>query len=494
MIGIKAPFAPDVARTLYAVPAACNRGLRHLLIICSVVFSLSEQATASSHDIPFLSAAQLAPDYWLARSKAPDQILRTPKQIAASNAELLSTLPDMLDLARAPDSYSPQQLLTLINQSSALPKAARFYADGKQLTPADFARYQQAMALQTLADSSGAKAGASVQAAYALVTSRGIIRAFPTLDRVFNDGMDTDIDRFQETAVFPGQPLQLLHHSQDRLWAFVRHYHYSGWLQVKHLALTDKQTALDYANNPDFLLVTGARAFTNFTAEQPEVSEVALDMGVRLPLLKDFPALVHDQNPAFSYVVQLPVRRTDGTLALLPALVARSQDVRTGFLPLTRANIIRQSFKFLGERYGWGHDYNARDCSGFIGEVYKTFGILLPRNTSSLGKQRFAAELQLDNATAAEKAQALNQSDTGDLLLIPGHVMLVLGREDDGQLFVIHSVNGLSYFHSNGQYYQSKLNGVSITPLLPLQLNQHTSYLQALYNIKSLTRETYAHP
>lgn len=457
-----------------------------LLIISTGVITVIPTATASSHDIPFLHAAQLAPDYWLARSKEPDQILRTPAQIAASNAQLLSTLPDMLDLAKAPESYSQKELLALINQSSALPKAARFYADGRQLTPADFARYQQAMALDVLP--------ASVQAAYALVTSRGIIRAFPTLDRVFNDGMDTDIDRFQETAVFPGQPLQVLHYSQDRIWAFVRHYHYSGWLQVKHLALTDKQTALNFANNPDFLLVTGARAHTNFTAEQPDVSEVALDMGVRLPLLREFPALVHDQNPAFSYVVQLPVRRTDGTLALMPALVARSQDVRTGFLPLTRANIIRQSFKFLGERYGWGHDYNARDCSGFIGEVFKTFGVLLPRNTSSLGKQRFAAEIQLDNASAAEKTQALSQTDTGDLLLIPGHVMLVLGRADDGQLFVIHSVNGLSYFKSNDQYYQSKLNGVSITPLLPLQLNQHTSYLQALYNIKSLTRETYAHP
>lgn len=461
-----------------------------LLIISTGVITVIPTATASSHDIPFLHAAQLAPDYWLARSKEPDQILRTPAQIAASNAQLLSTLPDMLDLAKAPDSYSQQELLALINQSSALPKAARFYTDGRQLTPADFARYQQAMALEARPTNIQAR----VKAAYALVTSRGIIRAFPTLDRVFNDGMDTDIDRFQETAVFPGQPLQVLHYSQDRIWAFVRHYHYSGWLQVKHLALTDKQTALNFANNPDFLLVTGARAHTNFTAEQPDVSEVALDMGVRLPLLKEFPALVHDQNPAFSYVVQLPVRRQDGTLQLLPALVARSQDVRTGFLPLTRANIIRQSFKFLGERYGWGHDYNARDCSGFIGEVFKTFGVLLPRNTSSLGKQRFAAEIQLDNASAAEKTQALIQTDTGDLLLIPGHVMLVLGRADDGQLFVIHSVNGLSYFHSNGQYYQSKLNGVSITPLLPLQLNQHTSYLQALYNIKSLTRETYAHP
>jgi len=465
---------------------AARAVLRSLLLISTGVLPVISIATASSHDIPLLSPAQLAPDYWLARTAAPDQILRTPAQIAATNATLLRTLPDMLDLASAPDSYSQQALLALIAQSSGLPGAARFYADGRQLTAADFARYQQNMATATVP--------ASVTASYALVSSRGIIRAFPTRDRVFNAGMDTDIDRFQETAVFVGQPLQVLHYSADRQWAFVRHYHYSGWLQVQHLALTDKRTALDFAATADFLLVTGARVFTNFTAEQPTVSEVALEMGIRLPLLKDVPALVHDQNPAFSYAVQLPVRRADGKLQLMPALIARNQDVRTGYLPLTRANIIRQSFKFLGERYGWGHDYNARDCSGFVGEVFKTFGVLLPRNTSSLGKQRFAAEIRLDTASDAQKAEALSRSNTGDLLLIPGHVMLVLGRSDTGQLFVIHSVNGLSYYQQNGQYYQSKLNGVSITPLLPLQLNRDTSYLQALYNIKSLTQETYAYP
>ena len=444
---------------------------------------------AAQHDIPLLVSEQLSSDYWLAGMANADQVLRTPAQINAANQDLFNRLPDMLDLATAPSLYAQQDIVALISQSSSTPAAARFYADGRRLTIADFARYRTTMAMDTIA--------LRVTAKYALVSSRGIIRAFPTTDRVFNEAMDTDIDRFQETAVFPGQPLQVLHFSADRDWAFVRHYHYSGWLPSKHFALTDKKTALDFANTPDFLMITGARVLTNFTAEQPAVSEVVLDMGVKLPILREYPALVHDQNPTFSHVVQLPIRQADGKLQLLPALIARSQDVTTGYLPLTRGNIIRQAFKFLGERYGWGHDYNARDCSGFIGEVYKTFGLLLPRNTSSLGKQRFATEIQLDTATITAKQQVLADSQVGDLLLIPGHIMMVLGRaggDPQGELFVIHSVNGMSYFQTDGQYYQSKLNGVSITPLLPLQLSRDTSFLQALYNIKSLTRESYAHP
>ena len=47
--------------------------------------------------------------------------------------------------------------------------------------------------------------------------------------------------------------------------------------------------------------------------------------------------------------------------------------------------MLHQSFKFLGERYGWGHSYNARDCSGFVSEVYRSFGVQLPRNTRDQG-------------------------------------------------------------------------------------------------------------
>lgn len=456
----------------------------HLLLVC-LLLPLINQSRAAVYDIPELTAAQIQPDYWLARTQAADQILRTPAQIRADQAALFKSSAELFDLATAPHSYTQAEVRTLIAHSSQRPQAARFYADGRQLNDADYSRYQQAMDLTTIPT--------RVQAKAALVTSRGSIRSYPTLDRVFNQQMDFDIDRFQETAVFPGQALQVLHYSRDQLWAYVRHYHYNGWLQVQHLALTDHQTALDFTRQPDFLLVTGARVFTNFNPQQPQVSEVALEMGVRLPLLQQQQTLLYQQNAAFGYMVQLPVRQQDGSLALLPALIARNQDVRTGYLPLTRANIIRQAFKFLGERYGWGHDYNARDCSGFVGEVYKTFGILLPRNTGSLAATTFGAHIQLDGAIAADKQLALAKADIGDLLLIPGHVMLVLGRNDQQALFVIHDVNGLSYFQQNGEYYQSKLNGVSVTPFAPLYLNQQTSYQQALYQIKSLTRENYAH-
>jgi len=436
-----------------------------------------------------VSDAMLNPGFWIQASPQPDAVLLTQAQIQAQNAAMIRDVPQLLDLANLPEHYSQAEVRALIDGLSHPPGSERFYADGTALTPADYQRYQAAMALDTLA--------ASVKPAYALVTSRGSIRTFPTLQRSFNQQMDLDLDRFQESGVFPGQWLQVLHYSRDRNWAFVRHYQYEGWLEVRHFALADKQQVLNFVQAKEFVLVTGAKAYTNYTPENPAVSKLALDMGVRLPRLSQVAELVNDQNSAFSYAVNLPVRKPDGSLSLQVALIGRGQDVQLGYLPLTRANIIRQAFKFLGERYGWGHDFTGRDCSGFIGEVYKTFGLILPRNTSTLGKLSFAREIQLAALDNRQKLEQLNQLDVGDLLVLPGHVVMVLGYQmtaQGKQLFVIHDVNGLNYYRADGSYQQSKLNGVSLTPFVSMYSNAEQSYLDTVYNIKILTGRRDADP
>ena len=63
--------------------------------------------------------------------------------------------------------------------------------------------------------------------------------------------------------------------------------------------------------------------------------------------------------------------------------------------------------------------------------------------------------------------------------------MLYLGAED-GQPFVIHDVKGLAYFDDKQKLYKGTLNGVSVTPLLPLRLSVQNSYVDRLYNIKRI--------
>jgi cell wall-associated NlpC family hydrolase len=195
---------------------------------------------------------------------------------------------------------------------------------------------------------------------------------------------------------------------------------------------------------------------------------------------------VHGQNPFASHIVRLPTRSGDGGLQFEPALVPRSQDVSVGYLPYTPENVIRQSFKFLGERYGWGHSYNARDCTGFVSEVYKSFGILMPRNSGDQGRSPIGENLAFTEETpASEKIEALRSLRPGSLIYIPGHVMMHVGDIDD-QPYVIHDVYGLAYETADGGFYRGVLAGVSVTPLLPMRLSEQLSYVDRIYNVKEI--------
>lgn len=185
-------------------------------------------------------------------------------------------------------------------------------------------------------------------------------------------------------------------------------------------------------------------------------------------------------------MIELPVRKADGSLAFQPALMRRSADVSQGYLPLTRANLLRQSFKFLGERYGWGHGYNARDCSGFVGEIYRSFGVLMPRNTGdqasspALDRIAFSAE-----DSHARRLQALRDTRVGDLVYIPGHVMMIIGHVD-GEPYAIHDTSGMTYRLEYGVLRRLALNGVSVTPILPMLFDADTLAVDRITSIQRI--------
>ncbi len=225
-----------------------------------------------------------------------------------------------------------------------------------------------------------------------------------------------------------------------------------------------------------------------FTPERPEVSELQLEMGQRLPVLSDWPAEkpVNGQHPYTAHVVELPMRAADGSLHFAPALLPRTADVAADYLPLTRANLIRQSFKFLGERYGWGHSYNARDCSGFVSEVYRSFGVQLPRNTRDQGVSPALNRIAFTADDDHEKRLAvLRELQVGDLIYIPGHVMMVIGH-DGGAPYVIHDTTGITYRDADGVVTRVHLNGVSVTPLLPLLGGKEQPTVDRIYSIQRI--------
>ncbi|MEP1445836.1 MAG: SH3 domain-containing protein [Paraglaciecola sp.] len=448
------------------------------LMALSSLFVCAEESATWRSDVIGVEYAHMSPAHWLNKLKTPKKVLMQPSEIAQFNKQLVETNTHIVDPLSTPKQFSQKALLKKIEATSKVPSSARFYADGTKLGAEDFDKYTANL------NKNGLKLVNDVK--YAMVVSRAVMRAFPTYDRVFNQQMDTDLDRFQETGVFPGDALAVLHESADKQWYLAQHYHYLAWIPKKAVAIGNQEQILGFRDAESFVVVTGSKVTTNYVPNQPKISEVQLDMGLRLPLVSLSKTVnqIHGQNPYASYVVSLPVREDDGSLSFSQALIARHHDIHEGYLPMTNENIIAQGFKFLGERYGWGHDYNARDCTGFIGEIFKTFGLIMPRNSGQQGAGKYGINTRFSKGqSGSTKMPRVNQMQVGDLIYIPGHVMMYIG-EEGGKPYVIHDVKGLGYNDAQGKFYKGTLNGVSVTPLLPLQLSAKTSYLDRVYNIK----------
>ena len=431
--------------------------------------------------VPGLAESHLAPEFWLDTLAHGDRVVLDRAAIDAQNARMVAGDPSIHDLSALPARIDGARVRDWIEGLASLPTQTVYDEHGAAVA----ADVLAGIGANTNLD----QVPADQATRYGMVLRRADLRAFPTALRVFRSAGDSDIDRFQESALFPGDPVAVLHESADGEWLFVLSQRYAAWIRKEQVAEGGRDQVLDWGDGQPYLVVTGATATTVHTPEAPQVSGVQLEMGVRVPRLADWPAnrQVNGQMASAGYVIELPVRGDDGRLAFAPALLPRSADVSDDYLPLTEANLVRQSFKFLGERYGWGHSYNTRDCSGFVSEVYRSFGVLLPRNTSAQSVTPVLNRLELGpNVDHEARVQALREARTGDLVYIPGHVMMVLGHVD-GEPVAIHDTSGMSWLPEGaGELQRLHLNGVVVTPILPMMSNATTPTVDRITAIQRI--------
>ena len=459
--------------------------LASVALLCLIAFAAAASHAARpptifpvpAHGVIGVEDAQLSPRFWIERLPQAEMVLLGADAIATQNERLLRVDNSMYDLRSIAGVLTRAQVEGWIGALSQRPSQPRFDVSGAAIPEATLDGLVDELELDAIPARQSTRFG--------LVVHRAALRSFPTNLRVFSKPGETDIDRFQETALFPGDPVVIAHRSRDRKWLFVVSPRYAAWIEARYVAEGTMAQVLGHGGRTPYRVITGARERTVFTPEQPGVSELQFDMGVRIPVINDWPAAepVNGQHPYSAHVIELPVRKDDGRLALVPALLPRIADSAGEHLPLTAANLITQSFKFLGERYGWGHAYNGRDCSGFVSEIYRSFGVQVPRNTSAQ-----ALSPALDHSTFGEeaggqaRAAAVAGLQVGDLVYIPGHVVMVIGHVD-GEPYVIHDINGGSYLGADGSLRNMHLNGVSVTPLLPMMFNERERYVDRMTSV-----------
>lgn len=125
-------------------------------------------------------------------------------------------------------------------------------------------------------------------------------------------------------------------------------------MATKNVAVATKSDWLKYLEPQDFMVVTANKKIINFNGEV-----LTYQMGAKIPLLKEEGSnkilMPYNKDGLNNYYLKL--NNNDG--------------LSEGYLPYTTNNIIKQSFKMLGDVYGWGGLENSVDCSSFVQNIYK---------------------------------------------------------------------------------------------------------------------------
>jgi hypothetical protein len=114
-------------------------------------------------------------------------------------------------------------------------------------------------------------------------------------------------------------------------------------------------------------------------------------------------------------------------------------------------------------------------------------GIVMPPNSGAQGQ---SPAFQHRSFTASDsheaRVQAVLNADVGDLVVVPGHVLMILGKVE-GEPYVIQDVPFAVFRDPQGRTHWTKVNEVSVTPLLPLLADEQRTYVDAMTSLVHVT-------
>ena len=416
-----------------------NKLQRFSVIFISMLLPFSPIAAASIA----MTGPNAAATHWTSRQQNGDTVLLSASGITQMNNNMRAHNKSLHALDQYPASLTADQVKQRIlaaAQDFANESLPEEFNGAKPLTQTEWQTVRKNCALDRLTGDQ--------QVQYAVTTARTNLRLLPTATGWYSSPNDVNYDDLQGSAVDPAQAVVVLAFSQDRRFAFVETDTYQGWAAVDQLAFTDRQTWSDYHQPKDFAVVTSHQT-TLSTKEATQLYQ----MGAVIPCTS------HKDNLS----LWLPQADKNHRLVIRKTLISASENLHHGFLPYTRNNLIQQAFRFLGDEYGWGGQNNSVDCSSFTQDVYRSFGIVIPRDADQQ-ELTLPINVPLAGKTTAERYALVRQAVPGSLLFKPGHVMMLLGQDEHGAPIVIHSAS--SYFtFANGKGQKHYIRQVLVSDL-----------------------------
>ncbi len=380
---------------------------------------------------PNVKSEMCVASFWHEKESCSDEIVMTAEEIAAFNRAVLETPKTYTnDLAKVEGTYNGTELAEL---NANFPSPSGLYLNGEPVPESYYEAIRENIRNSPVTEEMPYRFGFAV--------NRTVMKAYPYEDYLSDDPSDPEWDNLVSSGVAVNEPLVLLFTTGDGKFTMARSQCCSGWVPTEDIGVcANKAEWENYRNPENILVVTGEKVYLEPSADA-DLNEKMLTMGTVLPLVTDETGTVSYRLPWNNYVVKMPARNGDGSFYQKDALIPANRDVNVGYLPYSTANVVTQAFKSLGNRYGWGGMMNSQDCSSYAREVYRCFGLEIPRNTT--WQSAMPADVTvMSDMTDDEKKAVLDTLPAGAILIFPGHEMLYLGK-DNGLYYTINDVSSL---------------------------------------------------
>ena len=406
-----------------------------LLILCTTVNCFA----SSVFYLPDVKSEMSSPSFWTDGT----DVLMSYDEIERLNEETLHAKgTNMYDLKNQPEVIDGVALNEAIKKSSQADAA--YYLGWTYLESKEKATQKDYDKIIENTQNPDAKKEQKVL--YGIATQRTQLRAFPSSVAIWDDPSDSDFDYQHLVSIRVNEPVVITSKSKDGKYYLAKNVCCSGWIPADSVAICkDKNewiSAWDIKKD-DALVVWGDKVFTETSIVGAETSDLMLTMGTVLEIAKDVnPNELIDNRAAYNnYAVWVPVRNVDGTYSKKLTLISEHKKVTEGYMSLTKENISKVAFSALGNTYGWGGSLNSDDCSGYMRNIYKCFGMELARNTTWQTSMPMA-KVDMQYMPKEERIKFLDALPFGTILYFSGHEMMYLGSQG-GKYYVISAVGSI---------------------------------------------------
>lgn len=435
--------------------------------------SKTESGKSAMFTAPNTTAEMCNADHWLKKRTGTDQIIMTPEEIETLNREIIATKgTNTYDLANEAETFDGISLLGGMTMDMEYIESQNNYINGELVSADYFAPIKANIPKES-------DLQAAMQKQYGYCVNRTVMKSMPYDEFISDAPTDPEWDNWVLSAVAVNEPIVAFITTVDGEYTYIKSRCCYGWVPTEDIALCENKAEWEAFLNPDeILVVTGEKVYLEASADK-DLSEKMLTMGTVLPLVTENPGKVAHRLAWNNYIVKMPARADDGSFYQKDALISANRDVNIGYLPYTQENILKQAFKALGNRYGWGGMLNAPDCSAFAKEVYKCFGFDLARNTNWQAAMP-VKQISLKGMTDDEKKEILDEVPLGAILQFPGHEMIYIGENND----LYYTINDVSSLvdPTNPDGGVVRPRSVIVNDLSTLRANK-TTWLSNLDNI-----------